>query len=190
MVATSSTWVTRSSFGSWNPQTCLVAALGNSTAAANACQALRALGFSDEHLQSLSGQAMQELRDGIRGRLTRLRRALYFLVDLTDNSLFEEEYLQEARNGNLILVVRAPAPARAAMARAILEHYGAYALRYYGRWTVTGFVAGTPAPSTAVAAAAPAPRAAGRVRPALARGNEHSWGDGDLHRRPLAGLGG
>ena len=152
----------RMSFGTWNPQQHLVSVIEACDEARFAAQALRASGIAAEHIHLLSGAEVLANVERARRRLGPIKRALLFITDLSDNTLFEAQYLEEAQLGRQFLIVYLPRPDRVRQVSALLERYHAFQVRYYGRWMVTDVV------SAAEPQAAPAGAAGHAGMPVLA----------------------
>lgn len=127
-------WFTHTSFGTWDPEGCLVSVIDDLAVAVRAVAALQLAGFTTRLFLAAE---LLEFSAGMRRRQGILRRTLFSVTNWSDATDFQAEYREEARLGHHILVVHAPKREQRAVARARMRQYRAHTLKYYGFWVVT-----------------------------------------------------
>ena len=119
----------------------LLAVLDDPSDAARVASALSATGIPTEDITLLRGDEGADRLDGTgaaNGLAARLRRVVDFTVadQLVDMAWYE----QAVREGRVVVMVRARAPATKAAALAVLHAHGAHFINFYGRFATEEIV--------------------------------------------------
>lgn len=118
--------------GVFSPKGYLVAIVADLQEAEHALVALREAGFDEVYLYN--GKEVIEDYAAWKAHRGPFQRIEWVLS--LDEDLNFKEYLRAAERGHNIIMVHAPECEAARPANAILEHYHAYGMRHYGRWTI------------------------------------------------------
>ena len=119
------------------PQGDIVAVIDTCAEADRTVQALEAVGIPADDIFLVEGRRAIEISGDFRQHqhaLGRIGRAITQL--LSDSARFEQEYLDEARQGHHLLVVRAPSAEVVQRVRPVLDAHQAHHVRHYGPLTV------------------------------------------------------
>jgi hypothetical protein len=126
-----------SSWGLIHPEGDILAVIDDCGEADQAVQSLEAAGIPADDIFLIEGQRAVQIAEDFRQHqrgLGRIGRAISNL--LSDSAQFEQEYLDEARNGHHLLVVCAPSAEVVDRVRPVLRANQAHHARHYGALAV------------------------------------------------------
>lgn len=126
-----------SSWGLIYPEGDVLAVIDDCAEADGTIRDLEAAGISPDDIFLIEGQRAVEIMEDFREHqhvLGRIGRAITSL--LSDSARFDRQYLEEARQGNHLLVVQAPSDEQVERVRPILRSHGARRVRRYGSLVV------------------------------------------------------
>ncbi len=123
--------------GSWYPKGCVVAVINDEDAARAAVADFRAAGFVEDDVRVFTSDEVLRTEEQIRKQANPLQRVLMGATGGTDEGMATRQYLDEARAGHCIVVVRVgqrdtPDP----RIRPVMEARGAHTIRVYMDFTI------------------------------------------------------
>ena len=121
-----------SSLGVFYPRGDVIAVIDDEREAVRAIADLRAAGVAAADIELLDGDDILRLDDTFRRRRSALSQLAALIASLVgDDGRYEQEYLDEARQGHRTLVVHAPPPTLVQGIRGALVSNHAHHARYY-----------------------------------------------------------